>query len=234
MFYYYGRKKQIAKNYPSPIFDTVIEPFAGSAAYALHGDNWKRNVILIEKDIRVAEIWQWLIGKATPEEILSLPILKAGERSSEFLHIIHAATKMAFKYKTIKVTPVLERNWEISKRVMAANVHKVKHWEIICGDYSMAPNIEATWFIDPPYKSDPGLGYAHGSDKLDYEELAGWVSQRKGQLMCCEGKSGDYLPFVPLLKMPGVAGKISQEVMYYRYTGPVVQEDLFRSQMEVA
>ena len=45
MFYYYGRKKQIAKCYPKPNFNTIIEPFAGSAAYSLHNDNWKKNML---------------------------------------------------------------------------------------------------------------------------------------------------------------------------------------------
>lgn len=172
--------------------------------------------MLIEKDSRVAEIWKWLIDIATPEAIMALPNLKIGDRSSEFLHIIHAATKMAFKYKTIKVTQVLERNWEISKRVMAANVHKVKHWQIICGDYREAPDIEATWFIDPPYKSQPGLGYQHGSADLDYNELASWSLARRGEVISCEGTYGDYLPFQSLLKLAGVAGKRSDERIFYR------------------
>ncbi|WP_228060438.1 MULTISPECIES: hypothetical protein [unclassified Coleofasciculus] len=142
MFYYYGRKKQIAKYYPSPNFDTLIEPFAGSAAYSLYGENWKKEVILIERDERVSEIWQWLIEEATPSKISSLPDLEIGEKSSEFLHIIHAATKMAFHYKTIKVTPVLARNWEISKRYMAQNLFKVKHWRIINADYLLAPTVD--------------------------------------------------------------------------------------------
>ena len=105
MFYYYGRKKQIAKCYPKPNFNTIIEPFAGSAAYSLHNDNWKKHVILIEKDKKVFDIWDWLINKASEKDIRNLPELKVGEKSSEFLHIIHAATKMAFFFKKIKVTP---------------------------------------------------------------------------------------------------------------------------------
>lgn len=50
MFYYYGRKKQIAKYYPSPNYSVIVEPFAGSAAYSLYENNWKKDVILIEKD----------------------------------------------------------------------------------------------------------------------------------------------------------------------------------------
>ncbi len=121
MFYYYGRKKQISKYYPFPNYQTIIEPFAGSGAYSLHSDNWKNQVILIEKDEKVVQIWNWLIDEATPSLVKSLPELKVGEKSSEFLHIVHAATKMAFHYKTIKITPVLARNWEISKRYIAEN-----------------------------------------------------------------------------------------------------------------
>jgi len=229
MFYYYGRKKQIAKHYPEPAYDVIIEPFAGSAAYALHGDHWTRKVILVEKDAQVASIWRWLIEEATPSKIMALPSLKVGDRSSEFLHIVHAATKQAFKYKTIKVTPVLERNWEISKRVMAANVHKVKHWNLIVDDYTAAPDVEATWFIDPPYRYASGGGYAHGSDDIDYDALANWTVNRGGQVIFCEGELGDYLPFQRLLTLPGVAGKLNTELIYYREGERLLQRDLFRS-----
>ena len=228
MFYYYGRKKQIVKYYPDPNFDSIIEPFAGSAAYSLHEDNWKKNVILIEKDERVVSLWEWLIAKATPDEVLRMPDLEIGEKSSEFLHIIHAATKMAFQYRTIKITPVLARNWSISKRYIANNLFKVKHWRIICGDYTEAPDIEATWFIDPPYKKESGKGYRYGSDRLDYKNLAKWALKRKGEIICCEGEYGDYLPFQPLKNSKGVAGKISKEVIFYKSPIKENQLTLFR------
>lgn len=216
LFYYYGRKKQLASRYPEPLFDTIIEPFAGSAAYSLHGNHWERQVILVERDPQVVEIWKWLIESATPESISSLPDLHPGEKSSEFLHIVHAATKQAFKYKTIKVTPVLARNWEISKRTFAANLFKIKHWIIQQGDYRTAPQLEATWFIDPPYEGAPGLGYAYGSDQLDYVALARWVESCPGQVIACESDSATYLPFEPLCESKGVAGRVSKESVYLR------------------
>ena len=73
MFYYYGRKKQIAKHYPSPNYECIIEPFAGSAAYSFFSDNWRNQVILIEKDPKVASIWEWLINEATEQKIKNLP-----------------------------------------------------------------------------------------------------------------------------------------------------------------
>ena len=216
MFYYYGRKKQIAKHYPKSIFDTIIEPFAGSAAYSLYGNNWEKRVILIEKDEKVFDIWDWLINHATENDIQNLPELKVGEKSSEFLHIVHAATKMAFHFKTIKVTPVLARNWEISRRIFLQNLYKIKHWEIYKADYSSAPNIEATWFIDPPYKGLSGMGYRHSSKILNYETLAQWTLKRKGEIIFCEGIEADYLPFKPLIELKGVAGKSSKEMIYYQ------------------
>ncbi|AXI49409.1 hypothetical protein [Sulfitobacter sp. SK025] len=216
MFYYYGRKKQLAKHYPESNFETIVEPFAGAAAYSFFGDNWKKNVILIERDPKVAEIWDWMINSATPDEVAALPDLQVGEKSSEFLHIIHAATKMAFKYRTIKVTPVLARNWEISKRVISSNLHRIKHWEIFCDDYTAAPDVEATWFIDPPYKGDPGMGYGFSSSMMDYEGLSRWVLSRRGEVICCEGQNGDYLPFEALKPSKGVAGKVSVEKVFYR------------------
>jgi site-specific DNA-adenine methylase len=227
MFYYYGRKKQIAKHYPCPNFGIIVEPFAGSAAYSLYGNNWKKEIILVEKDEQVAMIWHWLIEEATSLTISHLPDLEIGEKSSEFLHIIHAATKMAFHYKTIKVTPVLARNWEISKRYIAENLFKIKHWRMITGDYTLAPNLEATWFIDPPYKKDAGNGYRYGSKLLDYKKLAEWAKNRKGEVIFCEGHCGDYLPFKPLLDLKGVAGKMSKEVIYYQSEKDSKQLELF-------
>jgi site-specific DNA-adenine methylase len=217
MFYYYGRKKQIAKYYPSPNYDTIIEPFAGSAAYSLYQDNWQKQIILIEKDEKVAGVWDWLINEASIEEIKKLPDLQIGEKSSEFLHIIHAVTKMAFHFKTIKVTPVLARNWEISKRLFAANLHKIKHWQIICADYSEAPDVIATWFIDPPYKGNSGMGYRYSSQLIDYVKLSKWAFKRQGEVIFCEGSEADYLPFKPLKReSKGVAGKVSKEVVFYQ------------------
>lgn len=173
-------------------------------------------MILIEKDPQVVEIWQWLLKSATVESIMALPLLEPGERSSEFLHIVHAATKQAFKYKTIKVTPVLARNWEISRRTFAANLHKIRHWTIIESDYTSAPDIEATWFVDPPYQGEPGEGYRFGSSQLDYPSLANWTLARRGQVIACESGNATYLPFVPLLNHAGVAGKLNKESVFLR------------------
>jgi hypothetical protein len=182
----------------------------------LHGDNWKNEIHINDLDKQVYETWLWLVDSATEKEILSLPDLKVGEKSSEFLHIIHAASKMAFTYKTIKVTKFLETNWEVSKRVMAQNVHKVKHWKVTNLPFDMLPNTKATWFIDPPYKGEPGHGYRHSSKSIDYEYLASWIKSRLGYVIACEGKEANYLPFVKLTDQKSIAGKSNEELVYIR------------------
>ena len=108
---------------------------------------------------------------------------------------------------------------------MAENVFKVKHWDLIQGDYTLAPDITATWFIDPPYKGEAGTGYRWGSKEMDYSALANWILARKGQVICCEGHEGDYLPFTTLIDSKGVAGKVNKEKIYHFQTAEVAQKD---------
>lgn len=131
MVYYYGRKRRLARYYPQPAFDRIIEPFAGAASYALNGENWKKDVLLVEKDRRMVDVWEWLIGEATAETIRALPELTIGERSSEFMVIVHGVSKMDYCRETTLVTPVMEKNWEASRRFMINNIHKVKAWKIL-------------------------------------------------------------------------------------------------------
>ena len=97
----------------------------------------------------------------------------------------------------------------------------MKHWRLIEGDYSSAPCIEATWFIDPPYQNGAGSGYRFGTRHIDYGMLAGWVLERTGQVICCEGAGADWLPFHLLCHTIGVAGKVNKEVVYVSYDGIV-------------
>lgn len=78
MFSYYGSKSKIIHLYPPPMFDTVVEPFAGSARYALRYPD--RKVILNDLDPTIYGIWKWLVEEATVERVMAWPELKVGER----------------------------------------------------------------------------------------------------------------------------------------------------------
>ena len=77
MWSYYGSKFKVAKFYPLPKYDLIIEPFAGSAWYSvLHRS---KDVLLNEKYDVVFGIWNWLIKNATSEEISSNNEFYAGQ-----------------------------------------------------------------------------------------------------------------------------------------------------------
>jgi hypothetical protein len=198
MFSYYGSKRLLAHYYAEPQHDLIVEPFAGSAGYSLHGNRWRKDVLLLDRDTRLVGVWEWLIGEATRATILALPELHVGETSTEFLSIASVATRTVNSLSTAVVTPSMVATWEKSRSYLAADISKVKHWHVRAGEYTDAPDVAATWFVDPPYHGRVGDGYAFGSPRLDYVHLATWIRSRAGQTIACESGVADYLPFKPL------------------------------------
>jgi hypothetical protein len=218
MFSYYGSKRQLAHHYADPQHDLIVEPFAGSAGYSLHGDRWKKDVLLLDRDPRLVGVWEWLIGEATPATILALPELHVGEISTEFLSIASVASRTVNSLDSVVVTPSMVATWEQSRSELAADIGKVKHWRIRAGDYNDAPDVAATWFVDPPYQGRVGDGYAFGSPGLDYASLATWIRSRTGQMIACESGVAVYLAFEPLRTEVDAAGDAHAEFIWSHHT----------------
>jgi site-specific DNA-adenine methylase len=220
MFYYYGRKQKIFKYYPEPKHDTIIEPFAGSAAYSMNYHT--KNVILIEKDKRIANLWSYLI-KVEPSEILGLPILQKGQslNDSEFSYLSDNQKSLIGFFlnpgsSQPKKSPGKFCAWnESNRKKLSEDVLKVKHWQIINGDYREIKNQEATWYIDPPYQGNGGQYYKHGNGGFDYDILRNWVLERQGQIIVCENSEADWMDFKPLVDIQGQKHK-TKEVIFYR------------------
>jgi hypothetical protein len=107
------------------------------------------------------------------------------------------------------------------RQIAAVLPHVKGRVEIIEGDYSNAPDIEATWFIDPPYHVDGrpqsrGMGYAEGcnSHSLDYAALAEWCRDRRGQKIVCEQEGATWLPFQHLRHARNSIGNMATEVVW--------------------
>ena len=83
MWSYYGAKTNIIDLYPKPVYDTIIEPFAGTARYALK--YFDREVLLVDKYPVIIEIWQWL-QQCSPKDILGLPRFKAGDNINDYTY----------------------------------------------------------------------------------------------------------------------------------------------------
>lgn len=73
--YYGGKWRDALKNYPAPRHGTIVEPFAGSAGYAMRYPD--RRVVLCERDPILVAVWRYLIA-VSPEEILRIPDLPVG------------------------------------------------------------------------------------------------------------------------------------------------------------
>ncbi len=234
MFYFYGGKRRLARSYPAPKHDVIVEPFAGSAAYSVTHltPSLLRpaldKVILIEKDKRVYDTWVKLLDMDA-DDVLNYPIPEAGERTSDFLLMTSAVSNRIARQKEMVVTdrmPVVLRR--MFKQIANVLPHVKGRVEVIHGDYTEAEDIEATWFIDPPYHvgsraQQRGMGYAEGcnSAALDYNALGEWCQSRRGQKIVCEQDGADWLPFEHLARARDSIGGVQSEVVWLGTTPSV-------------
>lgn len=116
---------------------------------------------------------------------------------------------------------------EIRDRI-ARQVDGIRHWEIIHGGYDEAPEIEATWFVDPPYHRS-GKHYRYS--EVDYDGLGAWCRKLKGQVVVCEQKGATWLPFSTFRAIRATPGKrgsgTSNEVIWTSGASPPEQVDMF-------
>lgn len=211
MWSYYGSKTNLVNLYPKPRHKTIIEPFSGTARYSLkYFDN---EIILIDKYPVIIKIWKWL-QLCSPNDILKLPRRpKDTDRMNEIkFDCEEAMWLMGFlvgcgaERPRIKASfrKTVERpnhvNYNIQR--IADNLFKIKHWQIIEGEYILAPNIEASWFIDPPYQFG-GNAYVYSNKNINFPELALWSMDRKGQVIVCENTKADWMDFKPIAKQRG-------------------------------
>jgi len=202
MWSYFGTKTKLVQLYPEPKHDLIVEPFAGTAKYALK--YWERDVILVEKFHKIYEIWDFL-QKASKKDILSLPEIGYKEKIPTSLSDperwligycvsrgVPRPSTMGHKFNA----------WGKDKIRISNDLHKIRHWKIIFGDYTELENQKATWFIDPPYQTS-GYKYNFGNSKIDYPSLGAWCRERIGQTIVCENGDADWLEFKDLKEFSG-------------------------------
>lgn len=222
MFSYYGSKSKIVHLYPPPIHDLIIEPFAGSARYALK--YFERDVILIDKFHKIIAIWEYL-KQASEKDILRLPDIGYKEKIPSSLS---NAEKWLIGYCIGRGTPRPKtmghkfNDWNNDKKRIAKHLFKIRHWEFILGDYLCLKNVEATWFVDPPYVVG---GYDYSKNLIDFNALGDWSRSRNGQVIVCENGEANWLGFINLKRVRGTH-KTQTEVFWTNEQVPI-QESLF-------
>lgn len=212
MFSYYGTKKKIIRHYPAPKYGTIIEPFAGAAAYScLYPD---REVHLYDSYDKIAEVWKYLIT-ASKSDILDLPDIQPGQKTTDFELPIGARYLIGFCINRgsscPKITASERSRWIDDKVRLAEFVPKIKHWRFTQASYTAVLNEEATWYVDPPYQK--AGKYYHGRKDLDFSNLSLWCQERLGQTIVCEGEGADWLPFTPIVNHTGMT-RTTTEVVY--------------------
>lgn len=223
-FSFYGSKWRIAKRYPKPEYDHIIEPFAGSAGYSLRYT--EKQVTLYDADSTICSVWDYLISAPT-SEIESLPI--DVKHVDEVKGSQEAKWLIGFWLNHACVSPMLSPSawmrkgkhntsfWgeEIRNRI-AKQQQFIRHWEIIEGKYDAATNHNATWFVDPPYQGKCGRLYKHND--IDFEVLGNWCQDRRGQVIVCESEGANWLDFRPFHEAKAMEGprgkKISKEMIW--------------------
>jgi len=223
MWPYFGAKTELVDHYPPPIHGTIIEPFAGTAIYSWK--YWDRKVILYDSYIDIIKIWKWL-QIASASDILKIPRPTSAGQWIDDLGIQEEGARLlmgfmaGYGYKTParKMSPHIKQrpNW-VNYRIekLAANIDKIRHWEVVHGSYESIKNVRATWFIDPPYQYQ-GKGYKKGSRHIDYKQLAEFCISREGQVIVCEADPAAWLPFRHLTTAAACNNKLTREMIFYQ------------------
>ncbi len=202
MFAYFGAKHALADTYPRPRYPTIIEPFAGAAGYSTYWAH-DHDVHLYDIDPHVVALWNRIITTDVDELERQVLAELAKDRTNDLIvassgggtawHLTKRGTDRAITARMLKDTPkVLDRIRRTRQRPIRWHIHHQSWREI--------PDIEATWFIDPPYQpiiSGAGRFYTYGADDIDYSQLADWCLSRRGQVIVCEQSPASWLPFTP-------------------------------------
>lgn len=213
-FPYYGSKWRSVFKYPAPKYPMIIEPFAGSAGYSTRYA--EHNVILVDKYDKIVQTWEYLIN-VEPDEILGLPLLETGQSLIDFDLTVDQKLFLGWWMSAASASPKYKKSsfvstWRDSfRRRTAKQVKNIRHWGVFQLDYQEIPDVEATYFVDPPYQN---MGRYYKHKNVDYSTLAEWCRSRKGQVIVCENAGADWLPFEPLYDILGASKNRRTEVFW--------------------
>jgi site-specific DNA-adenine methylase len=211
LFSYYGSKSKVAPLYPRPQHPLIIEPFAGGGCYSLLWGR-RRQVLLNDLSEATYQIWDYLISTDTETVLADIPKnIQQGDRLEDLvpkgrhpglMEFLRAQANMgvAGRQTSTKISKFGAINWaRLEQAVKQIHPH-IKHWEIRKGSYRDLENVEATWFIDPPYNNEAGSRYIESASAINFTRLGKWCKRRKGQVIVCENEGADWLPFRPLVR----------------------------------
>lgn len=165
----------------------------------------------------IIDVWKYL-KSASKNDILKLPRLKRGESIKDHQYLSEVEQNFlgflvcnGVASPRMNVSSFEGVNVERDLKRIAKTLFKIRHWKIIEGSYEDIENIEATWFIDPPYQFG-GEYYKESTKNIDFKKLAEWCKTRNGQVIVCENTKATWLPFKPMKEMYGSRYKTTEAI----------------------
>ncbi len=221
-FSYYGSKWRLTAEFPKPQYPVIINPFCGSASYALR--HHQKGVILNDANPKITAIWNLLTSKDAEEVIRAIPtdISHTSELGPEFpdgarwLVGFWIARASGHPRQTASKQDWTRWGTKAKSRILK-QLPYIFHWKVCeTGSYEDLPDIECTTIVDPPYVQKGGF-YEKSNKDIDFEKLAEWCLSRKGQVIVCEQEGANWLPFRFLKEVRTTRNlTASREVLYYR------------------
>ena len=213
-FKYFGSKFRTAPYYPKPLYQSIIEPFAGSASYSTL--YWWYNIHLNDIDPCVSGLWNWLI-QADPNDIISIPT-DMPTLSHLSTHMTAYQAELCRRWQRVgNNTSFTVSSWNgragmwnaRTRQHIADQLINIRHWSVSSLSYQSLENNLSTWFVDPPYVGFREYEY----NVINYKQLAEWCRTRRGQVIVCEQEGADWLPFKPFRRIVSSChAKFSNEV----------------------
>jgi site-specific DNA-adenine methylase len=211
-FRYFGAKNSIIKKYPLPLYDMIIEPFAGSASYSCQ--YYYKKIKLYDIDPKIYALWMYLIN-VSESEFKKLPLvfdtiedldLCDGAKYLIGFWLNNGTTQPSKKLSAWGRSGIRPNSYwgEFVKNRILKNLKLIRHWEVYNSSYIYSIQDRATYFIDPPYEIK---GQAYKYHDINYKRLGDWCKSLKGQIIVCENTGATWLPFQPFCDAPSLKGK---------------------------
>ncbi len=173
---------------------------------------------MVEKDLIIYNLWKYLI-QCSPQDIESLPDVPNATRLTEIQGFSQLCQEeMSLIGFCCNGGSAIPKNvsgrhnfnsWNKDKIRIAKSLYKIKHWNIVYGDYFDVENKLATWFIDPPYQNK---GKWYRENKIDYSFIGNWCKSRLGEVIVCENVGVDWLDFKFLKDVPFTHFKTEEDL----------------------
>lgn len=171
LFRYSGSKSRLLKILPPPDSDTIVEPFAGSAAYGAHYR--PKRLVLAEKNPRLRALWNWLRSDATTDDLSDLERIQFEDKTDARALGLSLPQETLLRLTTSGAYVGQLSSWTLYRqhKVNFAPLREALPWlksavPEVAADFRDVVSEPGFHFIDPPYLNT-SANYVDPKEKCD-------------------------------------------------------------------